>query len=347
MAKAKREQQPRPDEPVETGGSQAEGGGQLAEPHSYQDEQARANGTDGEPSAVKELEPGEMEGAIASLGDAVAAQDPTGTLGLDLSEAAHERQLVELEVAAASAHLDPASLIADLRDAMLGQVKQVQKPWHLMTPAQQRDLAAALEQSAGAFVRRVVEEIAARGQEPVRVFLKKVVIGEKIELAGEVKTFSQDEEDSAVTLLHHARGKNVMLTVASKEDYAQSHREAETDVEEPALDFEAGGAEVSDSDLAAEHLIDGEPDDDEAPEITRTGDALYIDQHGDCEAVINLKTGMVEAQPRNGDSETDRIDVREATPDELAAERERTADFGEDEPEPPLSPMPEIGSGDE
>jgi len=293
-----------------------------------------------EPSAVSEPGPGEFETAVANLGAAVAAQDPTGTGGHDLSDGALDRAIETMEANVEAWVASSASLVADVRDLMLEPIKHRPKPWKLMNPGEQRDLAASCEQQAQELVRKVVETIAAGGRQGVRVFLKKVSLGEKIEISGEVRA-TADEEDDAVMLLHHARGKNVMLTVASKDDYQADHREAETDEEEPELGFEAGGEEVGDDILSGEDLIDeqaGSGEDGVAvktPEAESfvTGELVQIADQGLCVVRVNLKTGMVEAQHPNRD-EFD-IDVRQATPDELAQERDRQADFPA---EPPAGP---------
>ncbi len=112
------------------------------------------------------------------------------------------------------------------------------------------------------------------------------------------------------------------MTVASVDDYRGDGREAELDADQPPLDFAAGGEDfeappADDSDLAGE----------DATEMFRTGDRVTLDKHGDVEVSINVKTGMVEGTPVDG-SALALVDIRAATVAELAAERERTADFG-------------------
>lgn len=282
--------------------------------------------------------PTEVEGALASLGESIREREGA-TGGYDLSEEAHRTAIEEAESAATDWVLDPQSLVADARDCLLEQIKRRPKPWSVLSPGEQRDVAAACEHAAQELVRKVVEEVAARGQKAVRVFLQKVTIADEIQIVGKVKTLTAVEEDEAVTMLHHARGGNVMLTVASKDDYQTNHREAETDVEEPLLTFEAGGDAITDEDLAGEDEAERpelEPEGgrriNEPSDYLTTGDLVHIDQHGPCEIRVNIKTGMVEARMNLDDQFS--IDVREASPAELAAERERTADFesgGEDQ----------------
>jgi hypothetical protein len=135
--------------------------------------------------------------------------------------------------------LSTGELVFDVRDFLLDTIKQRPKPWSSTSQAEQRDVAAACEHSATELIRKIVEAVAARGVVPVRVLLTKVTLGDDIVIAGKVKTYSDDEADKAVMILHKAHGKHVMLTVASVEDYRGEGRDAETDVDEPPLDFEA------------------------------------------------------------------------------------------------------------
>lgn len=236
----------------------------------------------GESSAVTEASPEELQGAIDKLGDAVRAHEG-GTGGYDLSEEAHRSAVDRMADLGNSVELDSLSLVADARDFLLDVIKSRPKPWSACSNSEQRDIAAACEQVAEGLVRQIVEIIRSDGKKPVRVLLQKVAMGDEIQITGKVKTYESGEEDEAVMLLHHARGKHVMLTVASVDDY-KGGREAHLDPDDPPLPFEGGDHPDNDSDL-------------------------------------------VEVLPPGLDSDTGWIDVREASADELAAERERQADF--------------------
>lgn len=190
----------------------------------------------------------QLQDAVASLGDSVNAQAGAGTDGLDLSEGAHTAAIDRMETLATDAVLSDKALVFDVRDFLLDQIKSRPKPWSATSQGEQRDVAAACEHAAKELVRKVVEAIAANGADPVRVLLTKVTLGDDIVIAGKVKVFDEAEEDRAVSLLHSARGKHVMLTVASADDYAQGNREAETQPDEPGFGFEAGP--IDDNDLA-------------------------------------------------------------------------------------------------
>lgn len=168
--------------------------------------------------------------------------------------------------------LTDKSLVFDVRDFLLDVIKSRPKPWSGTSQAEQRDVAAACEHTAGELVRQIVEKVATHAAEvePVRVLLTKVALGADIVVTGKVKVFDPDEVDEAVLTLHHAvnAGKFVMLTPAGIDDYKSDGREAETDPDEPGLEFEAGDHPDDDSDLADEPDDDGEFDESEQTEET-------------------------------------------------------------------------------
>lgn len=231
----------------------------------------------------------------------------------------------EEEVLASTAALDAKAeeeflsgeggqIVADTTARLLDLFKHRPKPWSELSQTEQRDLAAALESNAKEIVRQIAEAVARDGREPIRAILESYAEKDGIRVTLKVKPFDEDEALAAVVGLHKAQGKNVLITVASADDYHEAPARDESEPDQPALGFEAGSDEhpADDSDLA------------DAAVIIRTGDQL-----DEGRARVNLTTGMIEALPEDGD-EGSYIDIREATPAELAAERERTADFVEE-----------------
>lgn len=167
---------------------------------------------------------------------------------------------------------DDKRLVEDIRDFLLDVIKTRPKPWSGTSQAEKRDVAAACEHSASELVRKVVEAIAARGVDPVRVLLTKVAMGNDIVITGKVKAFDPHEEHKAISILHGALNKHVMLTVATKDDYSSGEESEESEeFDEPAFGFEAGEAEDdADPDPVADAAVDaalgemaGEYDDDD------------------------------------------------------------------------------------
>lgn len=151
-------------------------------------------------------------------------------------------------------------LVAGARDFLLEQIKMRPKPWSATSEKDQIDVAAACEHAAVELVRKIKEALATEGKQPIRALLESYVEKDGIKVSLKVKTFSDEEALAAIVGLHNARGKHVMITVASVDDY-RGDRPAATDPDQPGLGFEAGNDayDGDDSDLAGD---DNEAEDD-------------------------------------------------------------------------------------
>jgi hypothetical protein len=273
----------------------------------------------GEESIVTEPAPGEVEGAIERLGTTIADQERKDTAGLDLSEGAHTTAIERMEQNATDATVDSRSLVPDVRDFILQTIKDRPKPWAATSNAEQRDVAAAVEHAATELVRKVIEAVRSAGSvAPIRCLLIGYADkGDDVKIDMKLKVVDPADTTKAIVALHEAKGKHVLVTVASVDDFRTDGREAELDDDEPPLNFEAGHP-GDDSDLAGETC----------PPMVTTGDTV-----DGVEFRVNLKTEMVEALPEGCDRDTegDWTDERPATPEELAGERQRVADFDDED----------------
>jgi len=159
------------------------------------------------------------------------------------AEGEHQTAVDRMHSMADEIELSTEEMVFDVRDFLLDTIKARPKPWSATSQAEQRDVAAACEHAAKQLVRQVAEVIAANGTHAIRVLLTKVnAAGEDLVVTGKVKFLDEEptDRDRAILSLHHAIGKFVMLTRASADDYASGDREAETDPDEPGLEFEAG-----------------------------------------------------------------------------------------------------------
>lgn len=202
-------------------------------------------GLDEEP-AVTDLEPGELDQAVESLGEAVTnnQQAETGTAD---AEGQHSAAIEAMGNIIDQTEISTGEMVFDVRDFLLDTIKSRPKPWSATSQQEQRDVAAACEHAAKELIRKIVEAVAANGNEPIRVLLTKVNAGgEDIVITGKVKFLDAEptERDKSILALHHGIGKHVMLTRASVDDYTGQGREAQTDPDEPPLDFEAGDEEL-------------------------------------------------------------------------------------------------------
>jgi hypothetical protein len=219
---------------------------------------------------------------------------------------------------------DEAGLVVkNATDWVVELFKHRPKAWDQLSQAEQRDLVAGIETNMHELVGQIVEAIARTGREAVRcLFVGFTDKGDDIKAELKVKAYSKEETESAVIALHRARGKHVLVTVASADDFHERPASDSSEPDQRGLAFEAGTDEhpADDSDLAGSD-----------PEALRHGDdAAFAGESGIVR--INLKSGWVQFLAKNEvDLEGNWQDMREAKPEELAAERQRLADFNEEE----------------
>jgi hypothetical protein len=140
------------------------------------------------------------------------------------------------------------SMVFDVRDAVLEFIKRMPKPWGITPFDQQQDIAAAAEQFGRDLVRQIVEAVVVDDRTAIRALLVKYDEADDIKVTLKVKALGTDELEAAVVGLHRARGKHVMITVASADDYAEDRRDAELQPDQPGLHFEAGSDDHPDDD---------------------------------------------------------------------------------------------------
>lgn len=216
----------------------------------------------------------------------------------------------QIEAIVGDLDFDPSFLTGDVRDAMLAVLRS-SVDWSKFDERRQRDINAAVGNAAHDLVTKAVAAIAAEGRETVTATIDQLVIKDGIKIVAKTP-FDHD----AISRL--ADAKRVLISVADSDHFDNARGEARVDPDQPDL----LSSETDDLADAGDEVAADAKDDDG---LIRTGDAVHIPKHGDCEVRVNVQTGMIEARQQGGD-EFD-IDVRAATTDELAAERERTADF--------------------
>lgn len=181
-----------------------------------------------------------MARKIATEKDIEAEMDQDGVGGL----AAKRIGLI-----ASTAPMASGTLAGDLRDAMIDIYKTRPKPWPEMTQAEQQDIGRAFEYAARAFVVGISDEINSTGKEnPVRAILESYQDKGDVRATLKVKTLGEDDANEAIMTLHRARGKMVLITIASADDYLGERDALQTDPDQNGLQFEAG----NDDDLAGD-----------------------------------------------------------------------------------------------
>ncbi|MFL6864065.1 MAG: hypothetical protein ACJ8DZ_13810 [Allosphingosinicella sp.] len=293
---------------------------------------AKAGDNPGEPGDKTSAVAGDNDGEITERTDEGAA----GGGETELVDGGESPVIVRLAATGEDISIDARSLVFDLRDGILEFLKRLPRPWEQTPFDQQRDVSAAAEQVAKEMVRRAVEAIASDDRTSIRALLVKYDEGDDIKVTLKVKAFSTEESEAAVLGLHRARGKHVLITVASADDYAEDAREpSAVRPDQPDLGFEAG----TDQDLADagdNRRINVQTG---YVELREEDGGLWVENGratldelrdaGDGLWRVNLESGMVENLPEGNDADDDSAwaDIRAAEPAELAAEREARADF--------------------
>jgi len=167
----------------------------------------------------------------------------------DFSEVDEDDPVVMFEEAE-SFNLDPRQFVPDIRDVLLDQFKNRPKPWSAMSQAEQIDCARALENTAANLVQRVIEEVSAGGHSSIRCLLESYTEKDGIKVTMKVQAFGIEDGERAVLFLHKARGKTVMLRLATMDEY-KGDREPVTEPDQNDLEFDAD-YDGDDSDLAGE-----------------------------------------------------------------------------------------------
>lgn len=223
------------------------------------------------------------------------------------------------------------AVVARLTDWGLELIKRRPKPWDQLSRDEQRDLQKAIAANATEVVRQTIEAVTKDGKPAIRAMLESYTDKDGIKAILKVRPSSAEEELAAVVGLHQAKGQIVLVQIASVADFAREPAPDRSQPDQPALGFDAGSdqhAEGQNDDLA--DAAGGAPLEESVearPELAETGKQMLVEGYGLCEIRVSLKTGMVEAKAAQRDDFD--IDVREATSVELAAERDRIADFAE------------------
>jgi hypothetical protein len=353
------------DKPTEAGAAQAadtaaagaiEGAGAAAEAGGDGDQVAAAaigGAAAGVAEAEREAEEGGEPAPEEERSEVVEA--PAGDEADDV-ETAFDRRCARLVAIAEEAEFESGSIVGDIRDALIDQYKQRPKQWHQMSEMEQRDLVRVFETVAKQLVRKVVIVIAEEDEISVHAKLA----GWKANGDAFEGKFKAKGDGETALQLFELDGHEIVIISADATRFTGERRPAPVEPDQRPLEFadapaksaQAGAEEPEhpddDSDLAdaggtakaedetVANVVTGmieRPDPENPDAVLRTPATLeQLAQAAPAMSFrVNLKTGLVEALAAGGDpllaDESAWADVREATPEELAAERERIADF--------------------
>lgn len=255
--------------------------------------------------------------------ETVAEEDEVPVLD-PLDADAFDDRLARLVEMCEEAEFESGTLVGDIRDLLIEDAKHRPKPWSQMNQRQQGDFVRAAEEVARKIIGKVVIVLAEQDDITVHATLKGYAADGgtfklKLVARGDMEVAQQ---------LYALDGHEVVLISADSKRFTGQRRDPPIAPDQGALTFaDPPGGEAKeeirsdppahpadDSDLAGE-----EREEEEAEEAVGPLDKLAAGER------VNVKTGMVERLVDEGG--LDYEDVRDATPEELAAERERNQDF--------------------
>ena len=160
-----------------------------------------------------------------------------------LHEAEMGTALSRMEAVVEDCEFDPDTLMGDVRDCILEIIKTRPKPWGELGAGEQQDVVRSVEYASRNMISRAVDSLASLGkQDPVKAILE--TLSEKkdgtIEVKLKIKTTTDEETAAAFLALHHSRGKMVLVTKASAEDYSGQRGDAPIDPDQNGFEFEGG-----------------------------------------------------------------------------------------------------------
>lgn len=145
---------------------------------------------------------------------------------------ATNEKVTETEVSVAA-----DTLVGDLRDALLGKVRSMKKPWEKMSESEQRDTVEQLTNAAKHLTKNAVLAIAANGRNTIHA--KLVSFNGKDGLKAIVEMPMTDE---ALLQLAHATGRSILLVASGHEQYEGERNPAEIDPDQGDLERKLGAS---------------------------------------------------------------------------------------------------------
>jgi hypothetical protein len=205
-----------------------------------------------------------------------------------------------IEAIIADLNIDLHFAVGDARDAMLNILRQ-SADWSKFPEAKQRDINTAIGNAAREIVANLVEQIAAEGRETLSVSIESIAIkdGLKITLKAPLDVDHFGELADA---------KTALLCLVKPEKFDNARSAPKVDADQP-------------------ELLSSETDDlaEAGDAVLETGDVFEHGEHGECEVEIDLVKNAVMLTPTSG-SALEKIELRDATSEEIRRESERQAD---------------------
>lgn len=129
--------------------------------------------------------------------------------------------------------LAAATLTGDVRDTVLGWIRNMQKPWQKMSESEQQAVVSSVTANANHLVREAVKIVAGEGRKAMIGTLESVTIKDGIKATLKLSKTAPERHD-----LIDCQGAQVMLVVAEVEPFQGERAPAEIDPDQADLSLE-------------------------------------------------------------------------------------------------------------
>ncbi len=131
-------------------------------------------------------------------------------------------------------------LVASVVTELVDIYKHIPKPYAAATQGQQQDVFRRLESLAKTVVQQIAEAIAANGENAVKCVVGDAKVGSDIKVDLKLAPVTSEERDAAILFLAHARGRHVVVKMASKDEFDSEPASDPSQADQNELGFEAG-----------------------------------------------------------------------------------------------------------
>jgi hypothetical protein len=141
--------------------------------------------------------------------------------------------------------LGGGQLVASIVNELLDCWRHLPKPYADATEGQQQDVFRRFEGLAKTLVEQIAERIAAGGENSVVCVLGDAKVGSDIKCDLKLAPLDTNEKrDAAILFLAHARGRRIVVKLASADQYDEEPAKDPSQPDQADLGFEAGSDTV-------------------------------------------------------------------------------------------------------
>lgn len=142
----------------------------------------------------------------------------------------------EIENQAAPAEVAEDRMVHDLMDAILQEVKVLERPWPALSEDSQRDVIERAEKRVRRAVTDAVRIIAADGRETVRAEVDSVLFKD-----GAKVVLKASAHSAGIHAIADEQGRDVMIVLPKAEELAEQPHEHEPEPDQASLGIDAQG----------------------------------------------------------------------------------------------------------